>query len=98
MSRLLFMRMTLVCAFLAAPLQSGPVRTAKEAKIIAEQETHGLALSAHKIYLNGATGGWEVVVHMPGEERGWRCVVDCDTRSVFTKTRIPNPAAPHRRP
>jgi hypothetical protein len=88
----------LVCLFTMAPLQGGPVRTAKDAKTIAEQDTRGLALSAHKIYLNGATCGWEVLIHMPREARGWRCVVDCDTRSVFTKTRIPNPAAPRRKP
>lgn len=87
-----------VCVLVAPQLQGGPVRTAREAKAIAEQETQGLATSARKIYLNGATCGWEVVVHMPKESRGWRCVVDCDTHSVFTKTRIPNPDAPRRRP
>lgn len=86
----------LVCTLATVPLPGGPVHTAKEAKIIAEQETRGLALSARKVYLNGATCGWEVVIHMPGEARGWRCVVDCDTHSVFTKARIPNPETPHK--
>lgn len=70
---------------------SGLIRTAKEAKAIAEQETGGKAISARRIPLNGASGGWEVDVRMPHEERGWRCVVDCDTRTVHTKTHIENP-------
>ena len=70
---------------------TGLVRTAKEAKAIAEQETGGKAVSARRIPLNGASGGWEVDVHMPHEERGWRCVIDCDTRTVHTKTHIDNP-------
>ncbi len=70
---------------------TGLVRTAKEAKAIAEQETGGKAVSARRIPLNGASGGWEVDVHMPHEERGWRCVIDCDTRTVHTKTHIENP-------
>jgi len=91
------MQVALACLLTIAPGQAAPVRTAKEAKTIAEQETQGLATSARRIALNGATGGWEVVVHMPGEPRGWRCVVDNDTHTVFTKTRIPNPEAPRRK-
>ena len=98
MTRLPISHVALACALLSAPLAAGPVRSAKEAKAIAEQETHGQALGAKKIYLNGATGGWEVLIHMPGESRGWRCIVDCDTHAVFTKTRIPNPAPPRRKP
>lgn len=82
----------------AAPPRPRPavgVRTAAEAKRIAEQETRGIAVSARRTYLNGATCGWEVVVRMPREDRGWRCMVDCDTRLVSTKDRIPNP--PERR-
>jgi len=75
---------------------SGLVRTAKEAKTIAEQETGGKAVSARRIPLNGASGGWEVDVHMPNEDRGWRCVIDCDTRSVYTKTHIDNPGGKGR--
>ena len=88
----------MVCSLAMAPLPGSPVRTAKEAKTIAELETRGFALSARKIYLNGATCGWEVAIHMPGEARGWRCVIDCDSRSLFTKTRIPNPKAPYQKP
>ena len=70
---------------------SGLVNSAKDAKTIAEQETGGKAVSARRIPLNGASGGWEVDVHMPNENRGWRCVIDCDTRTVHTKTHIDNP-------
>jgi D-serine dehydratase len=67
------------------------VSTVREAKAIAEQDTGGIALSARKIALNGASCGWEVDVHMPKDDRGWRCTVDCDSHSVYTKDRIPNP-------
>ncbi len=74
--------------------RGGPVASAKEAKAIAERETGGSALSARRVYLNGASGGWEVEVHMPREDRGWRCIIDADTHAVHTKDRIPNPKAP----
>ncbi len=80
------------------PHRIGPVSSAREAKAIAEQETSGIAVSARRIHLNGATGGWEVDVHMPREARGWHCIVDNDTHAVFTKDRIPNPKLPHRKP
>ena len=70
---------------------SGPVTTTKEAKAIAEQETGGKAVSARRTALNGASGGWEVEVHMPKEPQGWRCLIDADTHQVHTKTRIPQP-------
>lgn len=76
----------------------GPVRTAREAKAIAERDTGGVAVSARQVRLNGASGGWEVDVRMAKEDRGWRCTVDCDTRQVHTKDRIPNPAAGGRAP
>jgi hypothetical protein len=76
--------------------KSGPVSSAKDAKSIAEQDTGGRAVSAHRISLNGASCGWEVEVRMPHEERGWRCVIDCDTRMVHTKTRIDQPKASRR--
>lgn len=77
--------------------RGGPVSTAREAKAIAEQETGGIAMTARRIPLNGASCGWEVDVHMPQDSRGWRCTVDCDSRSVYTKDRIPNPPLKHRR-
>ena len=75
----------------------GPLLSLKDAKTIAARETGGEAVSGHEIPLNGASGGWEVEVRMPNEERGWRCVIDDDTRMVLTKERIPNPPAPARK-
>lgn len=70
---------------------SGLVRSAKGAKAIAERETGGKATSARRIPLNGASGGWEVDVRMPREAKGWRCIIDADTRMVHSKTRIDQP-------
>jgi len=72
---------------------SGIVKTSKEAKTIAEQETGGKAVTARRVPLNGASGGWEVDVRMPHESKGWRCIIDSDTRMVHTKTRIDQPGA-----
>lgn len=72
---------------------TGVVKSAAEAKAIAERDTGGEAVRARRIPLNGASGGWEVEVRMPGEDRGWRCVIDADTRSVHRKTRIDQPGA-----
>ncbi|HJW71618.1 MAG TPA: hypothetical protein VJ486_02080 [Geothrix sp.] len=72
---------------------AGVIRTAKEAKMIAEQDTGGKAISARRIALNGASGAWEVEVRMPHEDKGWRCIIDSDTRMVHTKTRIEQPGA-----
>jgi len=72
---------------------SGPVKSAKEAKAIAEQETGGKATGVRRIPLNGASGGWEVDVRMPNEGKGWRCIIDSDTRMVYSKTRIEQPGA-----
>jgi hypothetical protein len=96
---------SLLCLLLALPLaggsakvpksprvvNQGTVKTAKDAKAISERETGGIAVSARQVPLNGASGGWEVDIHMPKEDRGWRCTVDSDTRLVHTKDRIPNP-------
>ena len=71
--------------------RGGPVSTARAAKAIAEQATGGIAVSARRIPLNGASGGWEVDLHMPKDEKGWRCIIDNDSHSVHTKDRIPNP-------
>lgn len=74
----------------------GPLVNEKDAKAIAARDTGGEPVSAREIPLNAASGGWEVEVHMPNEERGWRCVIDDDTRMVRTKERIANPPAPAR--
>lgn len=76
--------------------RTGPVSSASEAKRIAEQETGGRAVSATRIPLNGASAGWQVDVHMPKDARGWRCIIDADTHSVHTKTRIDNPTTRRR--
>lgn len=73
--------------------RGGPVSSAKDAKAIAERETGGIAVSAIRGPLNGASGGWTVDVHMPKESQGWRCIIDADTRMVYTRDRIPNPRA-----
>lgn len=80
----------------AAPAKSrkpatGVVKNAAEAKAIAERETGGKALSARRIPLNGASGGWEVDVRMAQDDKGWRCIIDSDTRMVHSKTRIDQP-------
>ncbi len=72
---------------------AGSIKSAKEAKAIAEQDTGGKAVSARRIPLNGASGGWEVDVRMPHEERGYRCFIDADTHMVHSKTRIDQPGA-----
>jgi len=72
---------------------AGPIKSSKEAKAIAEQETGGKAVSARRIPLNGASGGWEVEIRMPHEDKGWRCIIDSDTHMVHSKTRIDQPGA-----
>lgn len=75
---------------------TGAVKNAKEAKAIAERETGGHAISARRIPLNGATGGWEVEVRMPHEAKGWRCIIDADTHMVYSKTRVDQPGGQGR--
>ncbi len=84
-----------LCASAKIPKKhtTGVVKSSKEAKAIAEQETGGRAVSARRVPLNGASGGWEVDVHMANEAKGWRCIIDSDTRTVHSKTRIDQPAA-----
>ena len=72
---------------------TGPIKSSREAKAIAEQDTGGKATSARRIPLNGASGGWEVDIRMPHEERGYRCFIDADTHMVHSKTRIDQPGA-----
>jgi hypothetical protein len=69
----------------------GTVKSPKEAKAIAERDTGGKATSARRIPLNGASGGWEVEVRMPREDKGWRCIIDADTHMVLSKNRIDQP-------
>ena len=94
---LLVPSLVLVAAARPPRKAGGLVNSAKEAKAIAEQDTGGIAVSARRIPLNGASGGWEVEVRMPNDEKGWRCIIDSDTRMVHTKSRIPNPGASKHR-
>ena len=48
------------------------------------------AAAAHLLNRAGF-GGWEVLVHMPGKEQGWRVVINWDDGKVLGKEAIPNP-------
>lgn len=61
------------------------------AKGVAAVEVGGEALAARLIDLNGATGGWEVLVRMPQGGKGWKVVIDRDTWAVRSKEQVPNP-------
>lgn len=74
-----------------------PAMTLAEAEAVAEGTTGGWAYSSRRIDLNGATGGFEVLIHMPDREKGWRVIIDRDTRNVRDKYPIPNPPKPDRR-
>lgn len=86
----------LLCAPLATlglVASQTPCYTREDAKAIAELETGGKAVSARRIELNGATGGWEVWVRMPDQEQGWRVFIDRDNGKVRRKVACPNPPA-----
>lgn len=74
-----------------------PLASASQAKAIAARETGGHPVNARQIPLNGATGGWEVLVRMPEGSRGWRCIIDSDTRTLRRREAIPNPPIGRRR-
>ncbi|HZU54177.1 MAG TPA: hypothetical protein VFF77_09810 [Holophagaceae bacterium] len=63
----------------------------ERAKGVAAVEVGGEAIAARRIDLNGATGGWEVLVRMPSGGHGWKVVVDRDTWTVRSKSQVPNP-------
>jgi hypothetical protein len=81
----------------AMPSATRPVKTAQEARDLAERATGGLAVSARLFPLNGSTGGWAVALHIPGEGHGWHCLLDRDSHSIYTRPRIPNPSRPKPR-
>ena len=66
-------------------------RSGKEARAIAELDTHGEAVTHHHVIQTDGTPGWVVLVHMPGKEKGWKCMVDVDTARVRWKEAIRNP-------
>jgi hypothetical protein len=67
--------------------------TADEAKAIAESETLGEAVTAHPVrqHHSGGFPPWLVLVHMPGQDHGWRCIISRDTGKLLKKERIANP-------
>jgi hypothetical protein len=70
-----------------------PCLTAEEAKAIAENATLGEAVSAHRVHHPQTAGfpPWLVLVHMPGQDYGWRCIISRDNGKLLRKQRIPNP-------
>jgi hypothetical protein len=59
---------------------------------VAEHATLGEAVTAIQISTHTAGfGAWEVLVHMSGEDQGWRCVISRDSGKVLKKQRIQNP-------
>ena len=66
------------------------------ARQVAEAATGGRAVSFTRVRINGSTvWGFEVRVHMPGKEKGWRCLVDLDfPPKVYSRQEIPNPPPP----
>ena len=70
---------------------SYPCLNGKSAKRIAELATGGEAVRAQKVPHNGSIHAWEVLVHMPGKEQGWRVVINWDDGKVLGKEAIPNP-------
>ncbi len=74
-----------------APGSKAYLYEAERAKGVAAVEVGGEAIAARLIDLNGATGGWEVLVRMSSGDTGWRVIVDRDTWTVRTKTQVPNP-------
>jgi len=69
-----------------------------EAMGVAEVETGGEAVSARRIAMGGTVspdgkGGFEVLVHMPRQGKGRRCLIDGNTLRVRRVEEIPNPAS-----
>ncbi len=68
----------------------------EDAKAVAEVETGGEAVSARRIAMGGThspdgLGGIEVLVHMEGQVKGWRCLIDSNNMKLRRKEAIPNP-------
>jgi hypothetical protein len=63
----------------------------EDAEAVAMSATGGKSVWSRKIDLNGATGGWEVGIHMKDQDYGWRVIIDRDTWTVRRKEKIANP-------
>jgi hypothetical protein len=82
----------IVCAIGWPVVATTPCLTPEAAMAVAESATLGEAVSAHRIVTHTAGfGEWAVLVHMPGEDQGWRCVISRDSGKVLRKKRIQNP-------
>lgn len=88
-----------VAAVAARPPMHNPTPDylVKEARAEAEADTGGQAVSARWARLPRSLKsdhrGVEVLVHMPGENQGWRVWVQVHRKIVVhSKERIPNPA------
>ena len=64
--------------------------TMEDAMAVAEGATGGGAVSARRIDLNAASGGYEVLVRRTRDGRDYRVVIDIDTRRVRNTYAIPN--------
>jgi hypothetical protein len=78
--------------------QDARQRKIEEAKGVAEVETGGEAVAARWVSLGGTyssdgLGGIEVLVHMSGKTKGWRCIIDSNNMKLRRKEAIPNPAS-----
>lgn len=87
-----FLLPALICSICLPAIATTPCLTPEEAKAIAENETLGEAVSAHRLreHHNGFPP-WVVLVHMQGQDQGWRCIISRDTGKLLKKERIPNP-------
>jgi len=84
----------LVCAACWPAAATTPCLTPEAAMAAAEIETGGQAVQARLIRNHTAGfGTWEVLVHLPGADHGWRCLISRDTGRLLKKRPIPNPAA-----
>lgn len=82
----------LLCAACWPAAATTPCLTPEAAMAVAQSETLGEAVSARPVRLHTAGfGGWEVLVHMSGQDQGWRCIISRDSGRLLKKTRIPNP-------
>lgn len=64
-------------------------RENQKAKEIAAVEVRGEATAARRVDLNGATGGWEVIVRVDGDKpQLWRVLIDRDTWAIRSKKKL----------
>jgi hypothetical protein len=69
--------------------------SAANAMAVAEEATGGVAVSARRIDLNAASGGFEVLIRMPESGRAYRVVIDADTRRVRSTYLVTNTQLTH---